>query len=157
MFESTREPNGINDTGKAPSNRESLPGPGLVQRARESLINRNDNPTHSNSSTAAEKYRRDLQSQYVLIIGFLDYHLFRAAFPDPPSYAQQRQPYHEPDVFGDRDAKPIALDVRSQSEYKMGTPKVGLGARAVSSPDETDLYSEITVCMSQVISSLRLL
>ena len=45
----------------------------------------------------------------------------------------------------------ISRDVRSQSEYKISSnPKVGLGQRAQSSPDETELYSEITVCMSQV-------
>ena len=45
-------------------------------------------------------------------------------------------------------------EVRSQSEYKISSnPKEGLGQRAQSSPDETELYSEITVCMSQVISN----
>ena len=70
MFESTHETNGIYETDKrsgsaSGSNRESLPGPGLVQRARQSLINsRNpDQPTNQHSSSAAEKYRRDLQSQ----------------------------------------------------------------------------------------------
>ena len=47
-------------------------------------------------------------------------------------------------------------DVRSQSEYKISSnPKEGLGQRAQSSPDETELYSEITVCMSQVIHNPR--
>jgi hypothetical protein len=46
--------------------------------------------------------------------------------------------------------------VRSQSEYKISSnPKEGLGQRAQSSPDETDLYSEITVCMSQRPGSSR--
>ena len=94
--------------------------------------------------------------------------IIRAEFPDPPSYNQQRQQHnnnrdeHERyDVFDGPDVRSrggaitgsqlVSRDLRSQSEYKMSSnPKVGLGQRAQSSPDETELYSEITVCMSQV-------
>ena len=99
---------------------------------------------------------------------------FRAEFPDPPSYNQQREQHyrdndydvfdapemshahesrrHESRDMGHQQMRHQSRDVRSQSEYKISSnPKEGLGQRAQSSPDETELYSEITVCMSQVI------
>ena len=65
MFESDTNYDGSSNQKSVPSgsNRESLPGPGLVQRARQSLISRNEPTTNQSSSSAAEKYRRDLQSQ----------------------------------------------------------------------------------------------
>lgn len=65
MFESDSNYDGPSNqkSGPSGSNRESLPGPGLVQRARQSLISRNEPTTNQSSSSAAEKYRRDLQSQ----------------------------------------------------------------------------------------------
>lgn len=59
---------------------------------------------------------------------------------------------HESRDMSHQQMRHQSRDVRSQSEYKISSnPKEGLGQRAQSSPDETELYSEITVCMSQVI------
>ena len=46
----------------------------------------------------------------------------------------------------------ISRDIRSQSEYQMRKPTPGpaLNQRAASYNDDSDLFSEITVCMSQV-------
>ena len=43
--------------------RQSLPGPGLVQRARQQLHKQAFGDPAGMTSSAAEKYRRDLQSQ----------------------------------------------------------------------------------------------
>ena len=67
----------------------------------------------------------------------------RVSFPEPPRH-------NYGDVYDGR------RELRSQSEYQM--PRNGtseLGQRATSCPDESDLFSEVTVCMSQVKSLPR--
>ena len=93
----------------------------------------------------------------------------RASFPDPPSYAQQQEhhaEYYDDDDMGDQAesynvvdrSNVIARDIRSQSEYHMprnSKPQPeSINQRSASYNDESDLFSEITVCMSQVCVSL---
>lgn len=139
--------------------RQSLPGPGLVQRARQSLHKQAFGDSSGMQSSAAEKYRRDLQSQ--------------AAFPDPPSFAQQQEHHghhaeyyedddmnghgHDTESYNVRETRSnlISRDLRSKSEYEMRKPTPALNQRAASYNDDSDLFSEITVCMSQVCSNLN--
>ena len=141
------------------NDRQSLPGAGVVQSARNSLFqNRSsergpaapvslvDQPRPS----SAEKYRRDLRLQAV----------DEADFPDPPPPAEHRYNHHDhhqveedqEEIHANHIYSQPAEPVRSVSEhrFKETAKPVEISSRANSCPDENELYSEVTVCMSQV-------
>jgi len=101
---------------------------GVVDRARASLVNRNNERSSAPQQLVAEKYRRDLQAQ--------------VSFPDPPQHDYSQS---------------SSRDLRSQSEHLARPTPVNdsLGARSISAPDDDELFSEVTVCMSQRPGSSR--
>jgi len=139
------------------NDRQSLPGAGVVQNARNSLFNREpefsvakpvslvDKPRPS----SAEKYRRDIRLQAV----------DEAHFPDPPAHhsdSPKRDFGHDEEIHADHIYSHPSQPVRSVSEHRFKETKpVELATRANSCPDENELYSEVTVCMSQRPGSSR--
>ena len=172
---------GSDDFAQQKNERQSLPGAGAVQNARNSLFNQNRGVatpvTLSDQSrpSSAEKYRRDIRLQAV----------DEADFPDPPPPAVHRvepriepraeprfEPRAEPRVEPRYSRRQISVEedledeqevqanhiyseptppIRSVSEHRFKETKpVEQSARSNSCPDEDELYSEVTVCMSQV-------
>ena len=160
--------------------RESLPGSGSVQNARNSLFNQ---PKQSYSNpvslvdkprpSSAEKYRRDIRLQAVDEADFPDpppppaqysrYQPHQSSKPiqtTPPANQSRFQPPTQSQFESEETveaqashvySQPIEAPVRSQSEHRFKeSTSAPLTARTNSLPTDLEMYSQITVCMSQV-------